>query len=155
ATDEGAVYDQQLTINAREVEPQVTWGTNPGMCVPVSGTTPSLQDVEHKEDVQRALEYMGLEEKQAITSIEIDHVFIGYCTNSRLRDLQKAAAIVRGRKVNEGVRAIVVPCSYQVRIEAEKDGRDTIFKHGGFEWRDAGCSMCLAMSDHIVPPGGR
>lgn len=155
ATDEGAVYDQQLTINAREVEPQVTWGTNPGMCVPVSGTTPSLQDVEHKEDVQRALEYMGLEEKQVITSIEIDHVFIGSCTNSRLSDLQKAAAIVKGKKVNEGVRAIVVPGSYQVKMDAEKEGLDTIFKQAGFEWRDAGCSMCLAMNDDIVPPGGR
>src|SRR5699024_7517643 len=155
ATDEGAVYDQQLTINAREVEPQVTWGTNPGMCVSVSGTTPSLQDVEHKEDVQRALEYMGLEEKQAITSIEIDHVFIDYCTNSRSSDLQKAAAIVKGKKVNEGVRAIVVPGSYQVKMDAEKEGLDTIFKQAGFEWRDAGCSMCLAMNDDIVPPGGR
>ncbi|HEX6593606.1 MAG TPA: 3-isopropylmalate dehydratase large subunit [Bacillota bacterium] len=155
ATDEGAVYDQQLTINASEVEPQVTWGTNPGMCVPVSGSTPSLADVEQKEDVQRALEYMGLEEEQPITSIEIDHVFIGSCTNSRLSDLQKAAAIVKDKKVKEGVRAIVVPGSYQVKMDAEKEGLDTIFKQAGFEWRDAGCSMCLAMNDDIVPPGGR
>lgn len=155
ATDEGAVYDQQLTINASEVEPQVTWGTNPGMCIPVSGSTPSLADVEQKEDVQRALEYMGLEEEQPITSIEIDHVFIGSCTNSRLSDLQKAAAIVKDKKVKEGVRAIVVPGSYQVKMDAEKEGLDTIFKQAGFEWRDAGCSMCLAMNDDIVPPGGR
>src|SRR5699024_6121966 len=109
ATDEGAVYDQQLTINAREVEPQVTWGTNPGMCVPVSGTTASLQEVEHKEDVPRPLDYLGIEQHQANMSIEIAHVYIGSCTNSRVSDLQKAAAIVQGKQVNGGVRAIVVP----------------------------------------------
>src|SRR5699024_2047586 len=139
ATDEGAVYDQQLTINAREVEPQVTWGTNPGMCVQVSGTTPSLQDVEHKEDVQRALEDIGLEAKQAMTTSEIDHVFNGPCKNSQLNDLQKTAAIVKEKKVNESVRAIVLPGSHQVKMDAEKEGLDTMFKQAGFEWRDAGC----------------
>ncbi|WP_077328292.1 3-isopropylmalate dehydratase large subunit [Virgibacillus siamensis] len=154
-TDEGAEYDQTVTINGAEVEPQVSWGTNPGMCVPVSGSTPSLQEVDHKEDVERALYYMGLEENQPITSIEIDHVFIGSCTNSRLGDLQKAAEVVRGKKVNPNVRAIVVPGSFLVKLKAEEEGLDDIFKAAGFEWREAGCSMCLAMNDDVVPPGGR
>ncbi|MBY7144228.1 3-isopropylmalate dehydratase large subunit [Virgibacillus sp. NKC19-3] len=155
ATDEGAVYDKTVTINAAEIEPQVSWGTNPGMCVPVSGATPSLDDVEHREDVERALEYMGLEENQPITSITIDHVFIGSCTNSRIGDLKKAAAIVEGKQVKPEVRAIVVPGSFSVKLEAEKQGLDTIFKQAGFEWRESGCSMCLGMNDDIVPPEGR
>lgn len=155
ATDEGAVYDETVVIKAAEVEPQVTWGTNPGMCVPVSAATPDLRQVEHKEDVERALEYMGLDENQPITSIEIDHVFIGSCTNSRLSDLQKAAAIVEGKQVNDKVRAIVVPGSFSIKMQAEKAGLDKIFKEAGFEWREAGCSMCLAMNNDIVPPGGR
>lgn len=155
ATDDGATYDHTVVINAAEVEPQVSWGTNPSMCVPIGATTPSLDEVEHKEDVKRALEYMGLKEKQPITSIEIDHVFIGSCTNSRLSDLQKAAKIVEGRKVKTGVKAIVVPGSFSVKLEAEKRGIDKVFKEAGFEWRDSGCSMCLGMNDDIVPPGGR
>lgn len=156
ATDEGAVYDKTVVINAEEVEPQVSWGTNPSMCVPISGTTPSLESVkEHKEDVKRALEYMGLEESQPITSIEIDHVFIGSCTNSRLRDLQSAADIIQGRKVKDGIKAIVVPGSFTVKLEAEKLGLDQVFIDAGFEWRDSGCSMCLGMNDDIVPAGGR
>lgn len=155
ATDEGAVYDQTVIINAEEIEPQVTWGTNPSMCVPVSGSTPSLNEVDHKEDVERALEYMDLEEKQPITSIEIDHVFIGSCTNSRLSDLQKAAAIVEGKNVKTGIKAIVVPGSFGVKLQAEKQGLDKIFKDAGFEWRQSGCSMCLGMNEDIVPAGGR
>ncbi|TQS74945.1 3-isopropylmalate dehydratase large subunit [Ornithinibacillus gellani] len=155
ATDEGAVFDATVTIDAATVEPQVTWGTNPSMCVPVNSTTPALADTSYPEDVQRALDYMGLEESQAITSIEIDHVFIGSCTNSRLGDLRKAAAIVRGKQVNPGVRAIVVPGSFLVKMKAEEEGLDQIFTQAGFEWRDAGCSMCLAMNDDVVPAGGR
>ncbi|PAV31064.1 3-isopropylmalate dehydratase large subunit [Virgibacillus profundi] len=155
ATDDGALYDETVTINAAEIEPQVSWGTNPGMCVPVSGATPNLNNVEHREDVERALDYMGLKENQPITSIEIDHVFIGSCTNSRLSDLQKAASIVKGKQVKTGVRAIVVPGSFSIKLQAEKEGLDTVFKQAGFEWREAGCSMCLAMNDDIVPPGGR
>ena len=156
ATDEGAVYDKTVTIRADEIEPQVTWGTNPSMCVPVSGSTPSLDEVENKEEVRRALEYMGLEENQPITSIEIDHVFIGSCTNSRLSDLKRAAEIIRGRKVHKNIkRSMVVPGSALVKAEAEKEGLDRIFKEAGFEWRDAGCSMCLGMNEDIVPPGGR
>lgn len=155
ATDDGATYDKVLTIQAGEVEPQVTWGTNPGMGVPVSGSTPKLSEVDNKEEVKLALEYMGLEEGQSITSIEVDHVFIGSCTNSRLDDLRKAARIVKGNKVKDSVRAIVVPGSFLVKMQAEEEGIDQIFKEAGFEWRDAGCSMCLGMNDDIVPPGGR
>ncbi|GAB3794479.1 3-isopropylmalate dehydratase large subunit [Virgibacillus kimchii] len=155
ATDDGAAYDKTVVIHADEIEPQVSWGTNPGMCLPVSAATPSLDESENREDVKRALEYMGLEENQPISSIKIDHVFIGSCTNSRLSDLQKAAAIVKGKKVNDNVRAIVVPGSFSIKLQAEKEGLDQIFKEAGFEWRDAGCSMCLAMNDDVVPPGGR
>lgn len=155
ATDDGAEYDETVVIHADEIEPQVTWGTNPGMCVPVGGSTPIIADVDHKEDVKRALDYMGLEENQPITSIEIDHVFIGSCTNSRLSDLQKAASIVQGKKVKDGVKAIVVPGSFSVKLQAEKIGLDHVFTEAGFEWRDSGCSMCLGMNDDIVPPEGR
>lgn len=155
ATDEGATYDKVLTIHADEVEPQVTWGTNPGMGVPINGHTPTLANVSNQEEVKLALEYMGLEENQAITSIEVDHVFIGSCTNSRMNDLRKAAKIVQGKKVKDTVRAIVVPGSFLVKMQAEEEGIDQIFKDAGFEWRDAGCSMCLGMNDDIVPPGGR
>ena len=155
ATDEGATYDKVLTIRADEVEPQVTWGTNPGMGVPVSGRTPIIDESPNKEEVRLALDYMGLEENQPITSIEVDHVFIGSCTNSRLSDLEKAAEIVKGKKVKDSVKAIVVPGSFLVKMQAEEAGIDKIFKEAGFEWRDAGCSMCLGMNDDIVPPGGR
>src|SRR5699024_865929 len=155
ATDKDAVYDQTVTIRGEEVEPQVSWGTNAGMCVPVSGSTPELRQVEHRGDVERALEYMGVEENQPITSLEIDNVVIGSCTNSRICDLQKAAATVKGKQVNDKVRAIVVPGSYSIKMQAEKEGLDTIFREAGFEWREAGCSMCLAMNDDVVPPGGR
>lgn len=155
ATDKGATYDRTITIDASEIEPQVTWGTNPGMGAPVHGRVPSIDEVEDKEGFKRALEYMGLEENQPISSIEIDHVFIGSCTNSRITDLRKASRIVKGKKVHPNVRAIVVPGSFSVKMQAEKEGIDQIFKDAGFEWRDAGCSMCLAMNDDVVPPGGR
>lgn len=154
-TDDNAVYDKTLTINANEIEPQVTWGTNPGMGAPVSGSTPAFDETEDKDSLERALDYMGLEEKQPITSIEIDHVFIGSCTNSRLSDLEKAAKIVKGKKVSDAVTAIVVPGSFSVKMLAEEKGIDKIFKESGFEWREAGCSMCLGMNEDIVPPGGR
>ena len=131
ATDEGAVYDRTVVILADEIEPQVTWGTNPGMCVPVGGTTPNLADAEHMEDIKHALDYMGLKENQPITSIEIDHVFIGSCTNSRLSDLQKAASIIQGRKVKENVKAIVVPGSFSVKLQAEEEGLDKVFMEAG------------------------
>lgn len=154
-TDENAVYDKTLTINAAEIEPQVTWGTNPGMGAPISGATPSFEETEDKDSLERALDYMGLEEKQPITSIEIDHVFIGSCTNARLSDLEKAAKIVEGKKVSDQIRALIVPGSFSVKMLAEEKGLDKIFKDAGFEWREAGCSMCLGMNEDIVPPGGR
>src|SRR5690606_21406184 len=155
ASDEGATYDKVITFDASKVEPQVTWGTNPSQGAPISGRTPIIAESDDPEGVRLALEYMGLEENQPITSIEIDHVFIGSCTNSRLQDLIRAAEIVKGKKVKEGVRAIVVPGSTLVKMEAEKLGIDKIFKEAGFEWRHAGCSMCLGMNEDIVPPGGR
>ena len=155
ATDEGATYDKTLTIDASKVEPQVTWGTNPGMGVPISGHTPVIEQVENKEEVKRALEYMGLTENIPMTEIEIDHVFIGSCTNSRLRDLRKAANIVKGKKVKDTVKAIVVPGSALVKMQAEEEGLDQVFKEAGFEWRNAGCSACLGMNDDIIPQGGR
>lgn len=155
ATDEGAEYDTTLEIDATEIEPQVSWGTNPSMVVPISGTTPVIDEVNNKDEVRRALEYMDLKENQPIESIEIDHVFIGSCTNSRVRDLKRASEIVKGRTVKPSVRAIVVPGSALVKMEAEELGLDQIFKDAGFEWRAAGCSACLGMNDDIIPSGGR
>ncbi|WP_423801068.1 3-isopropylmalate dehydratase large subunit [Neobacillus sp. SAB-20_R2A] len=158
ATDEGATYDTIVEIEASEVEPQVTWGTNPGMCIPVTANVPSPDQTDkpaEKDEIQRALQYMGLEAGQPISNVTVDHVFIGSCTNSRLSDLRKAANIVRGKKVNPSVTAIVVPGSFSVKLAAEKEGLDQIFKEAGFEWREAGCSMCLGMNDDIIPSGER
>ncbi|SDO27899.1 3-isopropylmalate dehydratase large subunit [Alkalicoccus daliensis] len=158
ATDPDAVYDAAVEIDASEVEPQVTWGINPGMCLPVSGNVPSPDSAKtgaEREEIERALEYMGLEANQPISSVPIQHVFIGSCTNSRLSDLERAAKIIEGKTVHEGVRAMVVPGSQSVKSAAEEKGLDKIFTAAGFEWRDAGCSMCLAMNDDIVPPGER
>ena len=155
ATDEDAIYDETITIEASEIEPQVTWGTNPGMGAPVSGSTPIIAESADPEGVRRALEYMDLAENQPITSIEIDHVFIGSCTNARLSDLQKAAKIIKGKKIKDNIKAIVVPGSFLVKMKAEQEGIDTIFKDAGFEWRDAGCSACLGMNDDVIPAGGR
>ncbi|MFB1051609.1 3-isopropylmalate dehydratase large subunit [Paraliobacillus sp. JSM ZJ581] len=158
ATDEGAVYDATVEINADEIEPQVTWGTNPSMCIPISGSIPNPNDANTESDrneINHALAYMGLEADQPISSVPIEHVFIGSCTNSRLVDLERAASIIKGRTVHSEVRAIVVPGSQSVKTEAEKQGLDIIFKKAGFEWRGAGCSMCLAMNGDIVPPGER
>lgn len=155
ATDEGAAYDQTLEIDATKIEPQVSWGTNPGMVVPISGTTPKIDEVENKDEVRRALEYMGLEEGQPIESINVDHVFIGSCTNSRVRDLKRASEIIKGKRVKAGINAIVVPGSFLVKQEAEELGLDQIFIDAGFEWRDSGCSACLGMNDDIIPSKGR
>ena len=155
AMDEGATYDTTLEIDASEIEPQVSWGTNPSMVVPISATTPSIESASDKDGTKRALEYMGLKENTPMTDIEIDHVFIGSCTNSRVLDLQRAADIIRGNKVKEGVKAIVVPGSFLVKQEAEELGLDQVFIEAGFEWRNAGCSACLGMNDDQVPAGGR
>ncbi|MFP7494651.1 3-isopropylmalate dehydratase large subunit [Terribacillus saccharophilus] len=158
ATDEGAVYDHTVRLNASEIEPQVTWGTNPGMCLPISSNVPDpalIEDKDERASVEQALAYMGLEPNQQLTSIDIQHVFIGSCTNSRITDLRKAANIIQGRKVHPSVRALVVPGSFTVKMQAEQEGLDKIFLDAGFEWRDAGCSMCLAMNDDVVPAGER
>lgn len=155
ATDDGAEYDTTIEIDATEIEPQVSWGTNPGMVVPISSMTPSLDQVDNKEEVQRALEYMGLRENQPIESIEIENVFLGSCTNSRVADLKRASKIVEGRKVKPGVKAVVVPGSFLVKEEAEEIGLDKIFKEAGFEWRNSGCSACLGMNDDVIPAGER
>ncbi|MDP4169489.1 MAG: 3-isopropylmalate dehydratase large subunit [Bacillota bacterium] len=158
ATDEGAVYDATVEIEAAYVAPQVTWGTNPGMCIPIDAFVPDPENaltLNDKAAVKRALDYMGLEAGQSLSSVNINHVFIGSCTNSRLSDLRKAASVLDGRKVHSGVRAIVVPGSKSVKVAAEHEGLDLIFKAAGFEWRDAGCSMCLAMNDDFVPAGER
>lgn len=157
-TDEGAAYDATVEINADEVAPQVTWGTNPGMCIPIDANIPNpelAQTENEKAEISRALDYMGLEADQPITTVKIDHVFIGSCTNSRLSDLRKAASILKGKKVHPSVKAIVVPGSKSVKTAAEQEGIDKVFLDAGFEWRDAGCSMCLAMNDDIVPSGER
>ncbi|WP_252502289.1 3-isopropylmalate dehydratase large subunit [Sporosarcina sp. Marseille-Q4943] len=158
ASDEGAVYDTVLEINADEIEPFVTWGTNPSMGSGISANVPSADDFtdeSDKEALKKALAYMGLEEGTPLTSIEIQHVFIGSCTNARLSDLRAAAEVIAGQKVHPNVTAIVVPGSRTVKRQAEEEGLDRIFIESGFEWRESGCSMCLAMNDDVVPAGER
>ena len=158
ASDEGATYDTVLEIDAETIEPFVTWGTNPSMGSGISGLVPSAQDFEDesdKEALEKALAYMGLEEGTPLTSIPIQHVFIGSCTNARLSDLREAADVVAGLKVHPDVTAIVVPGSRTVKKQAEDEGLDKVFLEAGFEWRESGCSMCLAMNDDVVPAGER
>ncbi|MDQ0214731.1 3-isopropylmalate/(R)-2-methylmalate dehydratase large subunit [Oikeobacillus pervagus] len=158
ATDEGAEYDKTLEIDGAEIEPQVTWGTNPSMGTGINGVVPSPNDFEReadKEAITRALEYMELEEGKKIEDIPVDYVFIGSCTNSRLSDLRAAAEVVKGRKVHKRVKALIVPGSQTVKQAAEEEGLDQIFIEAGFEWRESGCSMCLAMNEDVVPAGKR
>jgi 3-isopropylmalate/(R)-2-methylmalate dehydratase large subunit len=158
ASDPGATYDRHVQVAVHELAPQVTWGTNPGMVVPVTGVVPGPEDYDDPDDrvaVERALEYMALRPGQRIEDIRIDRVFIGSCTNSRLADLRAAAEIVRGRHVAAGVTALVVPGSAQVRREAEEEGLHEVFLAAGFEWRLAGCSMCLGMNPDVLQPGER
>jgi 3-isopropylmalate/(R)-2-methylmalate dehydratase large subunit len=150
-TDDGAVFDHEVTIDARKLEPHVTWGTNPGQVVPVTGRVP----LPHSETDERALRYMDLKPGVALTDIAIDRVFIGSCTNARLEDLRAAARVIEGKKVHPKVRAMVVPGSTSVKKAAESEGLDLIFKAAGFEWRNAGCSMCLGMNPDILAPGER
>lgn len=158
ASDADAVYDRTVIIDASEIEPFVTWGTNPSMGTGVTNTVPFETDYAEESDrqaLQKALQYMDLKEGTPIEEIAIQHVFIGSCTNSRLHDLRAAAAVIQGQKVAEGVRAIVVPGSYTVKQQAEQEGLDKIFLNAGFEWRETGCSMCLAMNEDSVPTGER
>ncbi|AOV08942.1 3-isopropylmalate dehydratase large subunit [Sporosarcina ureilytica] len=158
ATDEGATYDTVVEIDANEIEPFVTWGTNPSMGSGISNRVPSVDDyttASDKEALTKALDYMGLEQGMPLTSIDIQHVFIGSCTNARLSDLRAAAKVVEGKKVHDSVTAIVVPGSRTVKKQAEEEGLDKVFLDAGFEWRESGCSMCLAMNDDVVPAGER
>ncbi|GAA4071124.1 3-isopropylmalate dehydratase large subunit [Amphibacillus indicireducens] len=158
ASDEDAEYDKTIIFNASEIEPQVSWGTNPGQTVSISDLVPNPDHAKtenDKNEIKHALEYMGLEADTPIKDITIEHVFIGSCTNSRLADLEQAASIIKGQKVHPNVRAVVVPGSRSVKVAAEKQGLDKLFLEAGFEWREPGCSSCLGMNDDIIPPGER
>ncbi|HXD65121.1 MAG TPA: 3-isopropylmalate dehydratase large subunit [Solirubrobacteraceae bacterium] len=150
-TDEGAAFDKEVAVDAGAISPMVTWGTNPEMVVGVTDTVPDPQD----DGDERALHYMGLEAGTPIQELTLDRVFIGSCTNSRIGDLRAAAEVVNGRKVATGVYAMVVPGSQQVKAQAEREGLDEIFRQAGFDWRGAGCSMCLGMNPDIAAPGER
>jgi len=150
-TDDGAGFDTEVVIDAGELSPQVTWGTNPGMVTDVTATVPEPRD----QGDERALEYMALAAGTPIQEIELDRVFIGSCTNSRIGDLREAAEVVRGRTVATTVDAMVVPGSQQVKAQAEAEGLDEVFRAAGFDWRSAGCSMCLGMNPDIAAPGER
>ena len=150
-TDDGATFDRELEVDASAISPMVTWGTNPGMVVGVSEPVPDPQS----EQDERALDYMGLEAGTPIEEIKLDRVFIGSCTNSRIGDLRAAAEIVEGRMVADSVYAMVVPGSQQVKLQAEREGLDEVFKRAGFDWRGAGCSMCLGMNPDVADPGER
>lgn len=157
-SDPGAEYDDQIIVLASDIAPMVTWGTNPGMAVSIDERVPNtgtFSKQEEKQEAERAYFYMGLEPDTAIKEIEVDYVFIGSCTNSRLTDLRQAAEVIRGHKVKPSVRAIVVPGSQNVKLQAEAEGLHHTFKEAGFEWRESGCSMCLSMNDDVVPEGKR
>jgi 3-isopropylmalate/(R)-2-methylmalate dehydratase large subunit len=157
-TDDDAVFDREVELDASRLVPQVTWGTNPGMVAPIDGAVPdpaTLDDPADRLAAERALEYMALEPGTPIGEIRIDRVFIGSCTNARIEDLREAAGIVAGRRVHPSVRAMVVPGSAPVKRQAEEEGLDRVFVRAGFEWRNAGCSMCLGMNPDILRPGER
>ncbi len=158
SSDEGSAYDTDVVVDASALSPQVTWGTTPGMVAPVSARVPSPEDFDSpadREATERALHYMDLRAGTPIQEIAIDRVFIGSCTNSRIGDLRAAAEVVQGRKVASGVNAMVVPGSQQVKAQAEAEGLDEVFRAAGFDWRVAGCSMCLGMNPDILQPGER
>jgi 3-isopropylmalate/(R)-2-methylmalate dehydratase large subunit len=157
-TDAGASFDREVTVDASAIAPQVTWGTNPGMVTQVTGRVPSPEQYDSpadKEAAERALAYMDLQPGTPIEEIALDRVFIGSCTNSRIADLRAAAEVVAGRSVAGGVSAMVVPGSQRVKAQAEAEGLDRIFREAGFDWRAAGCSMCLGMNPDILQPGER
>jgi 3-isopropylmalate/(R)-2-methylmalate dehydratase large subunit len=157
-TEPGATYDRVVDIHPSSLVPHVTWGTNPSMVAPVNGRVPdpleSPSDADRRS-VERALEYMDLKPLTPIQDIALDRVFIGSCTNARLEDLRAAAQVVGGKHVHPRVRAMVVPGSHQVKVAAEREGLDRVFQQAGFEWREAGCSMCLGMNPDILQPGER
>jgi 3-isopropylmalate/(R)-2-methylmalate dehydratase large subunit len=150
-TDEGASFDTEIVVDAAALSPQVTWGTAPDMVASVTDAVPEPQTEGH----ERALHYMDLKPGTPIEQIALDRVFIGSCTNSRIGDLRAAAEVIKGRKVASSVNAMVVPGSQQVKAQAEREGLDEVFKAAGFDWRVAGCSMCLAMNSDMLAPGER
>ncbi len=155
-SDEGATYDRSLVFDGAQIEPQVTWGTNPGQVISINAPIPSPADCADPTDQKstaNALQYMGLQAGAKLSDVSIDRVFIGSCTNARIEDLRAAARVVRGYRVHAGVDAMVVPGSGMVKKIAEQEGLDRIFKEAGFDWRDAGCSMCLAMNPDRLEPG--
>ncbi|MGE3077166.1 MAG: 3-isopropylmalate dehydratase large subunit [Dehalococcoidia bacterium] len=157
-TDEGAEFDTYVTLEGADIEPCVTWGTTPAQSVPVTGRVPSPDEAatpQAKELAERSLVYMGLKAGTAIQDIPLDRVFLGSCTNSRIEDLRAAAEIVKGRKIASTLSAMVVPGSGLVKLQAEQEGLDKVFIDAGFEWREAGCSMCLGMNPDILLPGER
>ena len=157
-TDAGAAFDREVTIDVATLQPYVSWGTNPAQSTTIDGTVPgpaSFEGTGRAEAAERALTYMALEPGTAIRDIRPDTVFIGSCTNSRIEDLRVAAEVVRGRRVADGMRALVVPGSVSVKIQAEQEGLDEVFTAAGFDWRGAGCSMCLGMNPDILQPGER
>jgi 3-isopropylmalate/(R)-2-methylmalate dehydratase large subunit len=157
-TDPGAAYDETVDLRAENISPQVTWGTSPGMVTGVDSRVPDprqISDEKTRRATEQALEYMALKPGTPITEIKIDKVFIGSCTNSRIEDLRLAAEYAQGKKVAPGVHAMVVPGSGLIKQQAEEEGLDRIFKEAGFEWREAGCSMCLAMNADVLQPGER
>jgi 3-isopropylmalate/(R)-2-methylmalate dehydratase large subunit len=157
-TDPNATYDMTVTMRAEDIAPQVSWGTSPGMVTGIDQRVPdprTITDQNQRQATARALEYMGLTPNMPITDIKIDTVFIGSCTNSRIEDLRLAAKLAKGKSVATGVRAMVVPGSGLVKQQAEQEGLDRLFKEAGFEWREAGCSMCLAMNADVLQPGER
>jgi 3-isopropylmalate/(R)-2-methylmalate dehydratase large subunit len=158
STDQGATFDAMVQLDAAQIAPHVTWGTNPGMVVPISGRIPSPDSMNSESEsraIERALEYMALTPGTPIEEITLDRVFIGSCTNARIEDLRLAANVVRGKQVHPNVYAMVVPGSGTVKRAAEEEGLDRIFKEAGFDWREAGCSMCLGMNPDILKPGER
>ncbi len=155
-SDDGAIYDRTITIDASSLEPMVTYGTNPGMGIPITGRVPSPEDQSdpgQRRALEHALEYMDLRPGEPIIGRPVDVVFIGSCTNGRISDLRLAASVLRGRKVADGVRVMVVPGSQEVKREAENEGLAEVFRSAGAEWREAGCSMCIAMNGDQLSPG--
>lgn len=157
-SDAGAVFDREVRLDAAEIAPLVTWGTSPDQSIPITGSIPDPSwetTPSRRQDAERALAYMGLQPGMPATSIQIDRAFIGSCTNARIEDLRAAAAVLQGQRVAEGVRAMIVPGSSAVRRQAEAEGLDAVFRAAGFEWRQSGCSMCLAMNDDVAAAGER
>ena len=159
ASEPGATYDSTIELNAAEVVPKVTWGTNPGMVANIDAAVPdpsSYADEEERESAIRALDYMDLMPGTRIVDIPIDRVFIGSCSNGQIEDLRAAAGVLAGKKISKSLKqALVVPASTQIKLQAEAEGLDRIFIEAGFEWRDSGCSMCIAMNEDVLPPGER